>query len=43
MVAVKDNKSSFTPKEYLAWEEQQMYRHEFIGGEVYALNLFVTT
>ena len=37
MVAIKDNSQRFTPEEYFAWEEQQMERHEYIGGEVYAM------
>jgi Uma2 family endonuclease len=38
MVAAKDNVPPFTPEEYLAWEEQQLYRHEYINGEVYAMS-----
>jgi Uma2 family endonuclease len=38
MVAVKDNSPLFTPAEYFAWEEQQLCRHEYIGGEVYAMS-----
>jgi Uma2 family endonuclease len=38
MVAVKDNSPRFTPAEYFAWEEQQLCRHEYIGGEVYAMS-----
>jgi Uma2 family endonuclease len=37
MVAVKDNSPRFTPEEYFAWEEQQLEKHEYIGGEVYAM------
>ncbi len=37
MVAVKDNFPRFTPEEYFAWEEQQLERHEYIDGEVYAM------
>ena len=37
MVAVKDNSPRFTPEEYFAWEEQQLHRHEYIDGEVYAM------
>ncbi len=37
MVAVKDNSPRFTPAEYFAWEEQQLERHEYINGEVYAM------
>ncbi len=38
MVAVKDNYPMFTPEEYFSWEEQQICRHEFIGGKVYAMS-----
>lgn len=38
MVAVKDNFPKFTPEEYFAWEEQQLERHEYIDGEVYAMS-----
>jgi Uma2 family endonuclease len=38
MVAVKDNFPRFTPEEYFAWEEQQLHRHEYIDGEVYAMS-----
>ena len=27
----------FTPEEYLAWEVQQLDKHEYIGGEVFAM------
>jgi Uma2 family endonuclease len=37
MVAAKDNSPRFTPEEYFAWEEQQLHRHEYIDGEVYAM------
>jgi Uma2 family endonuclease len=38
MVALKDNFPRFTPEEYFAWEEQQLCRHEYIDGEVYAMS-----
>ena len=38
MVALKDNFPRFTPEEYFAWEEQQLERHEYMGGEVYAMS-----
>jgi Uma2 family endonuclease len=38
MVALKDNVPRFTPEEYFAWEEQQLHRHEYIDGEVYAMS-----
>ncbi len=37
MIAVRDNLPRFTPEEYFAWEEQQLHRHEYIDGEVYAM------
>jgi Uma2 family endonuclease len=37
MVAVKDSLPRFTLEEYFAWEEQQLEKHEYIGGEVYAM------
>lgn len=37
MVAVRENFPRFTPEEYFAWEEQQLERHEYIDGEVYAM------
>ena len=38
MVAIQNNTPRFTPEEYFAWEEQQLERHEFIDGEVYAMS-----
>ena len=38
MVAAGDNFPRFTPEEYFAWEEQQLERHEYIDGEVYAMS-----
>ncbi len=38
MVALTDNLPRFTPEEYFAWEEQQLERHEYIDGEVYAMS-----
>jgi Uma2 family endonuclease len=37
MVAAREHFPRFTPTEYLAWEEQQEFRHEYIHGEVYAM------
>jgi Uma2 family endonuclease len=37
MVAALEHPPRFTPVEYLAWEEQQAFRHEYIDGEVYAM------
>ncbi len=38
MVAAKDSSPKFTPEEYFAWEEQQLHRHKYIDGEVYAMS-----
>jgi Uma2 family endonuclease len=38
MVAVQEYFPRFTPEEYFAWEEQQLERHEYIDGEVYAMS-----
>jgi Uma2 family endonuclease len=38
MIALKDFFPKFTPEEYFAWEEQQLERHEYIDGEVYAMS-----
>jgi Uma2 family endonuclease len=38
MVAVPSHSRKFTPVEYFAWEEQQLCRHEYINGEVYAMS-----
>ncbi len=37
MVAARDNSPRFTSAEYFAWEEQQLERHEYIDGKVYAM------
>lgn len=37
MIAVRNDFPRFTPEEYFAWEEQQLERHEYIDGEVYAM------
>jgi Uma2 family endonuclease len=37
MVAAYQNSPRFTPDTYLAWEEQQELRHEYLDGEVYAM------
>lgn len=31
------SRQRFTPEEYLAWEVQQLDKHEYIGGEVFAM------
>ncbi|MDJ1176913.1 Uma2 family endonuclease [Roseofilum capinflatum] len=37
MIAANDNSPHFTPKEYFAWEEQQLEKYEYIEGHVYAM------
>ncbi|MGB3239871.1 MAG: Uma2 family endonuclease [Geitlerinemataceae cyanobacterium] len=38
MVASKENTPQIAPEEYFAWEEQQLEKHEYINGEVYAMS-----
>ncbi len=38
MIAAREHFPRFTPEEYFAWEEQQLERHEYIDGEVYAMS-----
>ena len=38
MVAIQTHFPRFTPEEYFAWAEQQDLRHEYINGEIYAMN-----
>jgi Uma2 family endonuclease len=38
MIAARECFPRFTPEEYFAWEEQQLVRHEYIDGEVYAMS-----
>jgi Uma2 family endonuclease len=38
MIAAREHLPKFTPEEYFAWEEQQLVRHEYIDGEVYAMS-----
>jgi Uma2 family endonuclease len=38
MIALKEHFPKFTPEEYFTWEEQQLERHEYIDGEVYAMS-----
>jgi Uma2 family endonuclease len=37
MIALREQQPRFTPVEYLAWEEQQEIRYEYVDGEVYAM------
>jgi Uma2 family endonuclease len=38
MIAAKENFPQLTPAEYFVWEEQQLQKHEYINGEVYAMS-----
>lgn len=38
MIAAKDSFLKLTPEEYFIWEEQQLLRHEYLGGKVYAMS-----
>jgi Uma2 family endonuclease len=38
MASASDQSPKLTPAEYFAWEEQQLCRHEYINGEVYAMS-----
>jgi Uma2 family endonuclease len=38
MTAVRETVPRFTPEEYFAWEEQQLCRHEYFDGDVYAMS-----
>jgi len=38
MIAAKDHPPKLTPEEYFSWEEKQLEKHEYIGGEVYAMS-----
>jgi Uma2 family endonuclease len=38
MIAVKDKFLRLTPEEYFVWEEQQLLRHEYLSGRVYAMS-----
>ena len=38
MIAVKDRFLKLTPEEYFIWEEQQLLRHEYLSGRVYAMS-----
>lgn len=37
MIATRDNFPQLTPEEYLAWEETQSEKYEYINGQVYAM------
>lgn len=38
MVAAKEQFPKLTPEEYFAWEEHQLFRHEYLNGEIYAMS-----
>jgi Uma2 family endonuclease len=38
MIATQENFPKLSPAEYFAWEEQQLEKHEYINGEVYAMS-----
>ncbi|MGB0563021.1 MAG: Uma2 family endonuclease [Spirulinaceae cyanobacterium] len=38
MIAAQDNLPRLTPEDYFAWEEQQLEKHEYIDGQVYAMS-----
>lgn len=38
MIAAKENYPQLTPEEYFVWEEQQLEKHEYIDGQVYAMS-----
>ncbi len=38
MIVAREHFPRLTPEEYFAWEEQQLVRHEYIDGEVYAMS-----
>ncbi len=38
MIASKENFPHLSPAEYFVWEEQQLEKHEYINGEVYAMS-----
>ncbi|NJM57029.1 MAG: Uma2 family endonuclease [Synechococcales cyanobacterium RU_4_20] len=38
MIAAAEPFPQLTPEEYFIWEEQQLHRHEYLKGEVYAMS-----
>lgn len=38
MIAAREQFPKLTPEEYFAWEAGQRSRHEYIGGEIYAMS-----
>ncbi|NEO85117.1 MAG: Uma2 family endonuclease [Spirulina sp. SIO3F2] len=38
MIAAQDTPPHLSPEEYFVWEEQQLEKHEYINGQVYAMS-----
>ena len=38
MIAAREHFPQLTPKEYFAWEERQLHKHEYLEGQVYAMS-----
>ncbi|MDJ1184977.1 Uma2 family endonuclease [Roseofilum casamattae] len=38
MIAAREHYPQLTPEEYFEWEEQQLEKHEYIDGQVYAMS-----
>lgn len=38
MLAAQNSSLHLTPEEYFLWEEQQLEKHEYINGQVYAMS-----
>jgi Uma2 family endonuclease len=38
MIAAKETSPQLTPEKYFAWEENQLEKHEYIDGQVYAMS-----
>jgi len=38
MIGAKGKFPKLTPEEYFVWEEKQLFRHEYLNGEVYAMS-----
>ncbi|MEM8810477.1 MAG: Uma2 family endonuclease, partial [Cyanobacteria bacterium P01_G01_bin.38] len=37
MIAARESLPQLTPEEYFVWEEQQLEKHEYIDGQIYAM------
>ncbi len=38
MTAAKEKSPPLTPEQYFDWEEKQLDKHEYIGGQIYAMS-----